>query len=82
MDGASFARDVLQRGDIILSVNGKKVASDGSVEFERGERISFSWIFAQLFVGDRCHLVVLRRGRQIHVSYQVERISVRKTSKL
>lgn len=76
VDGASFARDVLQRGDIILTVNGSKVASDGSVAFRNGERILFSWLFAQLFVGDRCCLTILRRGRQLQVSYQVGKVNV------
>ncbi|KAL8440135.1 hypothetical protein Efla_005254 [Eimeria flavescens] len=76
VDGASFARDVLQRGDIVMAVNGNRVASDGSVSFRNGERILFSWVFSQLFVGDRCNLTILRRGRQIEVSYQVERVNL------
>lgn len=76
VDGASYARDVLQRGDILLSVNGHEVASDGSVCFRHGERILFTWIFSQLFVGDRCALQVLRNGRLIKVSYHVGRANV------
>ncbi|KAL8271019.1 hypothetical protein Esti_005060 [Eimeria stiedai] len=76
VDGASYARDVLQRGDIVLTVNGSRVASDGSVSFRNGERILFSWVFSQLFVGDRCNLTILRRGRQIEVSYQVEKVNL------
>ena len=77
VDGASFARDVLQRGDIVLAVNGNRVASDGSVLFRNGERILFSWLFAQLFVGDRCTLTILRRGQQLEVSYRVGKVNVR-----
>ncbi|OEH75383.1 putative trypsin [Cyclospora cayetanensis] len=82
VDGASFARDVLQRGDIVLAVNGNRVASDGSVPFRNGERILFSWLFAQLFVGDRCSLTILRRGRQFEVSYQVGKLLVPATNDL
>ncbi|CDJ40717.1 trypsin, putative [Eimeria tenella] len=76
VDGASYARDVLQRGDIVLAVNGNRVASDGSVSFRNGERILFSWLFAQLFVGDRCSLTILRRGKQLEVSYEVGKVNL------
>ena len=63
---------MLQRGDVLLSVGGSIIASDGTVAFRAGERVSFGHIIASKFVGDRCALVFVRDGELRTTSVSVE----------
>lgn len=66
------AAAVLQKQDVILSVDGIKVANDGSIPFREGslykERVSLSYYFTLKFPGDLVKLEVLRQGKRIHLS--------------
>lgn len=54
------AASVLRRGDILLAFDGTQIASDGTVPFRQGERIAFSYLVSQKFVGETVDLLVLR----------------------
>jgi S1-C subfamily serine protease len=54
------AAKVLRRGDVLLAFDGTPVSSDGSVHFRQGERVSFSFLISQKFVGEDVELRVLR----------------------
>ena len=60
VDPTAPAAAVLRRGDVILAFDGVEVSSDGTVPFRRGERIAFSYLVSQKFVGDSVDLLVLR----------------------
>jgi hypothetical protein len=44
-----------------------QVAADGTVPFRTGERIAFSYLVSQRFVGDTAALEVLREGSVLTV---------------
>ena len=56
---AGAANGVLQMGDVILSVDGKTVSSDGMVEIE-GERVLMAEVVERKFVGDGVKLEIIR----------------------
>jgi hypothetical protein len=59
------ASGVLEPGDVLLEVEGAKVARDGTVRFRKGERLHYDVVVAQRHVGDRIKLRVWRRGQPL-----------------
>jgi hypothetical protein len=53
---------ILKRGDVLLEFDGHPIATDGTTEFRTGERISFTHLVSQKFVGDSVVVKVLRDG--------------------
>ncbi|KEP62220.1 UNVERIFIED_CONTAM: trypsin domain-containing protein [Hammondia hammondi] len=76
LDGGGPAKAVLRKGDILLEIGGKKIASDGTVAFRNGERILFTWILSQMFVGDRCSVKLLRQNRERRESFSVGKLNL------
>ena len=58
----------LRPRDIILSFDGHGVSNDGTVPFRSGERISFSYLISQKFLGDAAELEILRDGEVLKFS--------------
>ncbi|HET6407382.1 MAG TPA: trypsin-like peptidase domain-containing protein [Chthoniobacteraceae bacterium] len=56
---AGVAHGILDVGDVILSVDGKTVSSDGMVEIE-GERVLMAEVVERKFVGDSVKLEIIR----------------------
>jgi S1-C subfamily serine protease len=56
---------VLEAGDVLLEVEGAKVARDGTVRFRKGERLHYDVVVAQRHVGDRIKLRIWRRGQPL-----------------
>jgi S1-C subfamily serine protease len=54
---------VIKVGDVLLSVDGVKVANDGSVPFRGQERLEFSYLVTSRQVGEPLKLEVLRAGK-------------------
>ncbi len=67
----SPAEGVLRPGDVILSVEGKEVASDGTVEFRRNERTAFIERVQEFFIGDTIRLGVLRDGKAVTLTVKL-----------
>lgn len=63
----SDAHSKLQRGDVIMSFEGVKVSNNGTVPFRSGERINFSYLVSQHYVGDVVRLTVLRQKEKMEV---------------
>ncbi|MBN2039746.1 MAG: trypsin-like peptidase domain-containing protein [Spirochaetes bacterium] len=55
----SSAENVLKKGDVLLSIDGHKIANDGSISYGYG-RIRFSIITDEKQVGDKVTLEILR----------------------
>jgi hypothetical protein len=53
---------VLKRGDVLLEFDGHPISTDGTTQFRTGERISFTHLVSQKFVGDSVAVKVLRDG--------------------
>lgn len=64
----SHAAGVLQQGDIIMRFDGVQLANDGTVPFRSGERIAFSYLTSQKFVGDMVEVFVLRDSKEVTVN--------------
>jgi S1-C subfamily serine protease len=66
------AWQVLKRGDVLLTIDGTKVASDASVRFRKGERIDFSHRVSSLHVGDVLPLQIWRDGALLDVEVKLK----------
>lgn len=64
--------EVLKKGDVVLSIDGNKIANDASIRFRhRGERITFEYHLMSKFIGDKCKLEILRDGKVSTVEAEV-----------
>lgn len=63
----SPARAVLKKGDVIMRVDGIRVANDGSIPFRMGERVALRYYFSQRFPGDNVTISILRDGQEMDV---------------
>ena len=63
----SPARGVLKLRDIILSVDGKDVENDGTVEFRKGERTSGEYLIQNKHINDTASIKILREKRILDV---------------
>lgn len=68
--GASEGK--LQPGDVILSVDGTKVHSDGKIELE-GERVEMAEVFERKFKDDQVVMEILRGGTKEKVTLVLNR---------
>ncbi len=55
----------VRSGDVLLEVQGVRIAADGSVHFRKGERIDYAYVVLRHHVGDRVRLKIWRQGRPI-----------------
>eukprot|EP00882_Tetradesmus_deserticola_P024365 GHRQ01026626.1.p1 GENE.GHRQ01026626.1~~GHRQ01026626.1.p1 ORF type:complete len:256 (+),score=77.21 GHRQ01026626.1:318-1085(+) len=60
----SAAAEHLRADDVLMSFDGQAIACDGTVPFRTGERIAFSYLISNKFVGESARVVVLRDGQQ------------------
>jgi S1-C subfamily serine protease len=58
----SSAWGILEKGDVLLMVDGKNVAADGTIRFRKGERIEFTHQIAMHHVGETMRVKVWREG--------------------
>ena len=67
---SNSAKAGLRTGDVLVKFDGVSVASDGTVPFRAGERISFSFCVSRKFVGEFAELAILRDG--VPMTFSVE----------
>eukprot|EP01098_Paradermamoeba_levis_P015617 TRINITY_DN8027_c0_g1_i1.p1 TRINITY_DN8027_c0_g1~~TRINITY_DN8027_c0_g1_i1.p1 ORF type:complete len:527 (-),score=136.94 TRINITY_DN8027_c0_g1_i1:13-1548(-) len=69
----SPADGTLKKNDVLLEIEGIKIANDGSIPFRQRERTFFDYVLVQKFVGDICNLTILREGKvqNVQVSLKV-----------
>ncbi|KIM03544.1 MAG: serine protease [Sulfurovum sp. FS06-10] len=60
-------QDVLEKEDIIISINGHKIEDDGTVEFRPKQYTNFKYFIDALQVGDEVTLHVLRHGKEMFI---------------
>lgn len=79
VDPLAPAFGVLQKGDVLMAVDGIKLANDGTIPFRKGERVELHYYFSQLFQGDTVQLRLLRDGevREVGVPAYLYKFSVR-----
>ena len=61
----SPAEGVLETEDIILSVDGKTVETDGTIEFRQRERTLFDYLIQNKYINETIEIVVLRKSKLI-----------------
>lgn len=66
--------DVLKVHDVILSIDGKTVDNDGTVQFRDNNRISMEYFILNKFQGDSLRLQLWRDHREITVETTVSRV--------
>ena len=59
----SPAKGLLHPGDVILALDGKPVAYDGTVEFRPGERTDYNFLIQEKDLNDPVDLEILRDGK-------------------
>jgi len=62
----------LRPGDVILSVDGRKVYADGKVDID-GERVQVAEVFERKFKGDKSLLEIMRDGKEEKVTLELTR---------
>ncbi|CAM9648988.1 unnamed protein product [Ectocarpus fasciculatus] len=62
------AVNVLRKGDVIMKVDGIRVANDGSIPFRAGERVALKYYMSQLFPEDKTEVELLRDDSVISVT--------------
>ncbi|OGV59304.1 MAG: hypothetical protein A2X45_04895 [Lentisphaerae bacterium GWF2_50_93] len=62
-------KGLFKLNDVILEIDGVKIANDASVPFRDGELIFLGHLIWQKHVGDKCMLKVLREGKPIDFEY-------------
>eukprot|EP00298_Acanthocystis_sp_HF-20_P014018 c20602_g1_i2.p1 GENE.c20602_g1_i2~~c20602_g1_i2.p1 ORF type:complete len:619 (+),score=230.11 c20602_g1_i2:112-1968(+) len=67
----SHAFEVLKVNDVILAIDGIKVANDGTVPYRTDERIGASFLISQKFCGDSCAFHILRDGKEMDVEIKL-----------
>ncbi|MBN1383708.1 MAG: trypsin-like peptidase domain-containing protein [Elusimicrobia bacterium] len=65
------AHNVLKPGDVILSIDGKNVENDGTIEFRKGERTSFVYAIQNKYIGDVVTIEILREGKVKNVEVRL-----------
>lgn len=59
----SSAWPKLRKKDVLLAIDGQRVASDGTVRFRKSARIDFSYLVARRHVGEKLPVEISRNGR-------------------
>lgn len=70
---------LLQANDVLMSFDGKPIASDGTTEFRENERVSFSYLITSKHVGEKARIVFVRDGslREANVTLRTSTYLVR-----
>lgn len=71
-DAAGSAGGILKTKDVLLSIDGHPVASDGFIEIE-GERVDLNEVIERKFAGDTVSLEIWRDGRREEISVTLKR---------
>ncbi|PHJ19406.1 trypsin domain-containing protein [Cystoisospora suis] len=58
----------LKQGDVLLAVDGRDIADDGTVSFRQLERVSMEYIIVDRFNGESCQGLVLRDGQLLNIT--------------
>jgi S1-C subfamily serine protease len=66
-------KNILKIKDVIMAIDGIKVANDGTVPFRQQEVIFFGSLIWEKFPGDKCRFTILRDGKVMDVEYALER---------
>lgn len=69
----SSAQGILEKGDVIVSIDGHSVGDDGTVELRRKERTHYSYYIDMHQLGEDIQIGILRRGSISRVTLPLNR---------
>lgn len=72
VEPAGSAGKILQRGDVLLSLDGNPVLNNGLIRYE-GELVDMNEIVERKFAGDKLHLSYLRGGKKMETDLTLTR---------
>ncbi|MCK4860026.1 MAG: serine protease, partial [Candidatus Omnitrophica bacterium] len=52
----SCAKEILKSGDVLLSIEGKNIENDGTIEFRSNERMFFGYVLQRKYIGETVKL--------------------------
>jgi S1-C subfamily serine protease len=64
----SSAQGILQIGDVLLAIEGRPIANDGTIPFRGTERIYFAEAVQDKFIGETVRCTILRDGEVMDVT--------------
>jgi S1-C subfamily serine protease len=70
--GAGASAGILKKQDVLLTVEGKDIAGDGTVQFREDERIAWSYVVSCKHIGDTIKLLVWRDGKEVAVKVKLK----------
>jgi hypothetical protein len=62
---AAAAKAGMKENDILTSIGGSKIGNDGTIDFRRGERLSFRHNIGNHRIGEKLELKILRDGKAL-----------------
>ncbi|MCC5815319.1 MAG: trypsin-like peptidase domain-containing protein [Leptospira sp.] len=68
------AHNYLHEGDLLLSLDGKKIARNGTVKLDRDTRIEFIEIIDNKFAGDKIQFEIYRNGKKMTLDFPAKRM--------
>ena len=67
----SPARGILKSGDVILSIDGKNVENDGTIEFREGQRTFFGHLVQEKYINDTVKFEILRENKIMDIEIKL-----------
>ena len=67
----STAAEVLQPGDVLMTIDGKSIAGDGTVEFRSGSRTRLDYMVNRRQIGETIPLEIVRDGIPLTVDIEL-----------
>jgi len=67
-------KDIFRINDVVLAIDGVKVANDATVPFRKSEVIFFANMIWEKYIGDNCRFTILRDKKVINVNFKLERL--------
>ena len=68
---ACAQQSLVFRGDVLLEIDGHKIADDGTFAVGQQERLSFQHLIHLKYAGEPVTLRLLRGGEELHVDVPV-----------
>ncbi len=65
IDPCSPCCELIQIGDVLLSIDGAEIADDGTVRWRKHERVNLEFVIQARFPGDECAIEFLRNGKVV-----------------
>jgi hypothetical protein len=67
-------KGIFKINDVVLEIDGVKVANDATVPFRKTEVIFFANLIWEKYIGDNCRFTILREKKKIDINYKLEKL--------